>query len=159
MGPIRPRKELKTMKNVLHIGGEIVNEACLVLCAAMDDESYKPAVVLTISLDGGAATIDTLGFHVNGPDSVKVADLDTIELFDIILFRDRGGYYSKYLSDSCALQAHAIDVSKADWSAAVNVYEWAGLTDWRDPKHKRLRDWKHAWWRIVLDTFDLDIDD
>ena len=147
------------MDNKMLIGGEIVNDTCLVLFAAMDDESYKPAVVLTISLDGGIATIDALGFHVNGPDSVKVADLDTIELFDIILIRQRcSGYYSKYLSDSYALQAHAIDVSKAGWSDDVKIYERAGLTDWRDPKYKRLRSWKHAWWRIVLDTFDLDTD-
>ena len=146
------------MDKILHIGGAIVNEACLVLCAAMDDESYKPAVVLTVSLEGGSATIAALGFHVNGPDSVKVADLDTIELFDILLLRDCGDYYRKYLSDSCALQAHAIDVSKAGWPAAVNVYEWAGLTDWRATKYRQLRTWKRAWWRVVLDTFDLDTD-
>lgn len=147
------------MNNKLYIGGAIVNEACLVLCATMDDESYKPAVVLTISLDGGIATIDALGFHVNGPDSVKVADLDTIELFDVILIRQHcSGYYSKYLSDSCALQAHAIDVSKAGWAADVHVYEWAGLTDWRDTKYRRLRTWKREWWRLVVDLFDLDMD-
>ena len=156
MGPIRPRKELMTMDKILYVGGAIVNEACLVLFAAMDVD--KPAMVLSARLDGGAATINALDFHVNGPDSVKVAGLDTIELFDIILFRDHGDYYSKYLSDSYALQAHAVDVSKAGWSDDLRLYEWAGLTDWRDQKHTCLRMWKLAWWRIVLDMFDLDTD-
>lgn len=151
MGPIRPRKELKTMNNKMLIGGEIVNDTCLVLFAAMNDELYRPAVVLSISLDGGIGTIDTLGFAVSVPDSIRVGDVPLVKT-------DSSGYSVKYILGSCALQAHTIDVSKAGWSAGVNVYEWAGLTDWRDPKYKRLRSWKHAWWQLVVDLFDLDMD-
>ena len=147
------------MNDRFYIGGEIVNDACLVLFAAMDDESYKPAVTLSISLDGGIATIDTLGFTVNGPGSIKVGNADIIKLTDVSLIKtDSCGWLFRYVDD-CTIQAHTIDVSKADWAAGVNVYELAGLTDWRDPKYARLRKWKSAWWRIVLDTFDLDIDD
>ena len=146
------------MENKMLIGGEIVNNTCLVLFAAMDDESYRPAVTLSISLDGGIATIDTLGFTVNGPDSVKVGNADIIELTDVSLVKtDSNGYLFRYVDD-CTIQAHTIDVSKADWSAAVNVYEWAGLTDWRDPKYRQLRTWKREWWRLVVNLFDLDMD-
>ena len=146
------------MDNKMLIGGEIVNDTCLVLFAAMDDESYRPAVALSISLDGGIATIDTLGFTINGPDSVKVGNADIIKLTDVSLVKtDSSGYLFRYVDD-CTIQAHTIDVSKAGWADAVNVYEWAGLMDWRDPKYKRLRSWKHAWWRLVVNLFDLDLD-
>lgn len=146
------------MDKVLHIGGGIVDNACLVLFAAMNDESYRPAVTLAISLDAGIATIDTVGFRVNGPDSVKVGGLDTLELFDISLVKSDEGHLWKSFSTSCTLQAHAIDVSKANWYANLKLYEWAGLTDWRDPKYARLRKWKNAWWQLMLDTFDLEMD-
>ena len=140
------------------IGGEIVNDTCLVLFAAMDDESYRPAVALSISLDGGIATIDTLGFTINGPDSIKVSDADIVELNDVSLVKtDNLGYLFRYVDD-CTIQAHTIDVSKAHWYDDLKLYEWAGLTDWRDPKYARLRKWEHAWWRLVVDTFDLDMD-
>ena len=146
------------MDNKMLIGGEIVNDTCLVLFAAMDDELYRPAVALSISLDGGIATIDTLGFTVNGPDSVKVSDADIVELNDVSLVKtDSRGYLFRYVDD-CTIQAHTIDVGKAGWAADVNVYELAGLTDWRDPKYARLRKWEHAWWRLVVDLFDLDTD-
>ena len=146
------------MDNKMLIGGEIVNDTCLVLFAAMDDELYRPAVALSISLDGGIATIDTLGFTINGPDSIKVSDADIVELNDVSLVKtDNLGYLFRYVDD-CTIQAHTIDVSKAGWAAGVNVYELAGLTDWRDPKYARLRKWEHAWWRLVVDTFDLDMD-
>ena len=144
--------------NKLYIGSAIVNETCLVLFAVMDDASYRPAIALTVSLDGLVATIDTLSLIMLGTDNVNGVDLATIELFDISVFRSNYGLCSKDTS-TCAFQAHVIDVSKANWSAAVNVYEWAGLTDWRCPNYKRLRRWKREWWRIVLDAFDLDIDD
>ena len=140
------------------IGGEIVNDTCLVLFAAMDDESYRPAVALSISLDGGIATIDTLGFTINGPDSVKVSDADIVELNDVSLVKtDSRGYLFRYVDD-CTIQAHTIDVSKANWYDDLKLYEWAGLTDWRDPKYACLRNWEHAWWRLVVDLFDLDMD-
>ena len=145
------------MDNKMLIGGEIVNGTCLVLFAAMDDELYRPAIALSISLDGGIATIDTLGFTINGPDSVKVSDADIVELNDVSLVKtDNRGYLLRYVDD-CTIQAHTIDVGKAGWYDEVKIYERAGLTDWRDPKYARLRNWKHAWWRIVLDTFDLDM--
>lgn len=144
------------MDNKLLIGGEVMNDACLVLFAAMDDG--QPAIVLSVSLDGDIATIDTLDRTINGPGSVKVGNADIVKLFEVSLVKTHSsGYPFRYVED-CTLQAHAIDVSKADWAAGINVYELAGMTDWRDPKYKRLRKWKGAWWRIVLDTFDLDID-
>lgn len=146
------------MDNKMLIGGEIVNDTCLVLFAAMDDELYRPAVVLSISSDGGIATIDTLGFTINGPDSVKVSDADIIELNDVSLVKtDSSGYLFRYVDD-CTIQAHTIDVSKANWYDEVKIYERAGLMDWRDPKYRRLRNWEHAWWRLVVDLFDLDMD-
>lgn len=144
------------MDNKLLIGGEIVNDTCLVLFAAMDDESYRPAITLSVSLDGSIATIDTLGFTLNGPDSIKVSNADIIKLTDASLVNtDSSGYLFRYVDD-CTLQAHTIDVSKANWYDEVKIYERAGLTDWRDPKYTYLRKWKCAWWRIVVNMFDLE---
>lgn len=137
------------MDNKLLIGGAVMNDACLVLFAAKDDESYRPAITLSVSLDGSVATIDTLSFTVSGPDSIRVGDLPLVKI-------DSDGYPFKYLLSSCTLQAHTIDVSKANWYNDVKIYERAGLTDWRAPKYTYLRKWKGAWWRIVLDTFDLE---
>ena len=75
------------MDNKLLIGGEVMNDTCLVLFATMDDELYKPAVALSISLDGGIATIDTLGFTINGPGSVKVGNADIVKLNDVSLVK------------------------------------------------------------------------
>ena len=151
------------MENVLHIGGEIVDSTYLVLYAAMDDGSGNPAVVLSYDLVHDCATIETRDFEVNNLDAVKVGQLDTITLLDLTLgecpaVRGDRAYY-KYVVPEYTFQAHTIDVSKAGWSDDLRLYEWAGLTDWRDPKYKRLRRWKHAWWQLVVDTFDLDIDD
>lgn len=138
------------MDNKMLIGGEIVNNTCLVLFAAMEGTN-KPAIVLSVSPDGSIATIDTLSFTVSGPDSVRVGDVPLVKT-------DNNGYPFKYLLGSCTLQAHTIDVHKANWYDEVKIYEWAGLTDWRDPKYTYLRDWKHAWWRLVVNLFDLDMD-
>lgn len=137
------------MDNKVLIGGAVMNDACLVLFAAMDDESHRPAVTLSVSLDGSIATIDTLSFTVSGPDSIRVGDVPLVKT-------DSDGYPFKYILSSCTLQAHTIDVSKAGWYDEVKIYERAGLTDWRAPKYTYLRKWKNAWWRIVLDTFDLE---
>ena len=144
------------MDNKVLIGGEVMNDACLVLFATMDDG--RPAIVLSVSLDGDIATIDTLDRTINGPDSIKVSNADIIKLTDVSLIKtDSSGYLFRYVDD-CTLQAHTIDVSKAHWYDTVNIYELAGLTDWRDPKYMRLRKWKNAWWRIVVDMFDLEPD-
>ena len=150
------------MENVLHIGGEIVDLTYLVLFAAMDDGSGNPAVVLSFDLVHDCATIETRDFEGTNLDVVKVGQLDPITLFDLTLGEcpavsgDRA--YYKYVVPEYTFQVHTLDVSKAGWSDGLRLYEWAGLTDWRDPKYKRLRNWKHAWWQIVLDTFDLDMD-
>ena len=138
------------MENKMLIGGEIVNNTCLVLFAAMEDTN-KPAIVLSVSPDGAIGTIDTLSFTVSGPDSVRVGDVPLVKT-------DSDGYPFKYLLSSCTLQAHTIDVSKANWYDDVNIYERAGLTDWRDPKYRQLRTWKREWWRLVVNLFDLDMD-
>ena len=150
------------MDNVLHIGGKIVNLTYLVLFAAMDDGSGNPAVVLSYDLVHDCATIETRDFEVNNLDVVKVGQLDTITLFDLTLGEspavsgDRA--YYKYVVPEYTFQAHTVDVSKANWYDEVKIYERAGLTDWRDPKYTYLRNWKHAWWRLVVDMFDLDMD-
>ena len=145
------------MDNKILIGGEIVNDACLVLFAVMDDD--KPAIALSVSLDGSIGTIDTLDRTINGPDSIKVGKADIVKLFEVPLVKTHSsGYLFRYIED-CTFQAHTIDVSKANWYDDLKLYEWAGLTDWRDPKYRRLRKWKRAWWRLVVDLFDLDIDD
>lgn len=150
------------MENVLHIGGKIVNLTYLVLFAAMDDGSGNPAVVLSYDLVHDCATIETRDFEVNNLGNVDVGQPDTITLFDLTLGEspavsgDRA--YYKYVVPEYTFQAHTVDVSKAGWSDGLRLYEWAGLTVWRDPKYARLRKWKSTWWQVVLDTFDLDMD-
>lgn len=158
------------MDNKMLIGCEIVNEACMVFVAAMDDDSNRPAVVLTVDLEGYGATIDTLAFEVNGPDSVKAGPLDTIKLFNLTLseYLNTNGnkQFFGYEVPDYTLPASVIDVSKVHWyedvqtclHGAIYSYELEGLINWDDPDCMRLRMWKSAWWRLVVDLFDLDMD-
>lgn len=142
------------MNTKLYVGGTIVDSKTIVLFAAMDSD--KPAIVMSFGLDAPddcAATINALHCNFNGPD------ITAIRLYDAPLFKfgDNGWYYRD--KDECMkCQVHALDVSKAGWADALRLYEWAGLTDWRDPKYARLRKWKSTWWQLVVDLFDLDMD-
>lgn len=144
------------MDNKVLIGGEVMNDACLVLFATKDDGGT--AIVLSVSLDGDIATIDTLDRTINGPGSIKVGNADIVKLFEVSLVKNHSSGYPFRYVDDCTLQAHTIDVSKAGWYDEVKIYERAGLTDWRAPKYTYLRKWKNAWWRIVVDRFDLEPD-
>lgn len=143
------------MNNKLYVGGTIVDSKTIILFAAMDRNT--PAIVLSFSPDAPddcAASINAIHCNFNGPI------ITAIRLYGVPLFKfgDNGWYYPD--KDDCMkCSVHTIDVSKANWYDDLKLYEWAGLTDWRDPKYKRLRRWKHAWWQLVVDTFDLDIDD